>query len=74
MIRLAALQNTTNDTVARKTQALASAQYLDLEFLDISKAISRPKTLAMMSTEELLSSRDIDTGEPDLARRGISGL
>jgi len=68
MIQLATLQTVTHDNVAKKTQALATAQYLDLEFLDISNAMPRPKTLEMISTEELMSSRDIDSAGRDLAR------
>ena len=68
MIQLDTLQAATHDTVAKKTQALATAQYLDLEFLDISKAIPRSKTLQIMPTEELLNSRDIDTASRDLAK------
>jgi hypothetical protein len=66
MIQLATLQTSSHDTPAKKTQALATAQYLDLEFLDISKAMPRPKTLEMMSTEELLSGKDIDSASRDL--------
>jgi len=66
MIQLATLQTSSHDTPAKKTQALATAQYLDLEFLDISKAMPRPKTLEMMSTEVLLSGKDIDSASRDL--------
>ncbi|KAE9374280.1 hypothetical protein N431DRAFT_371748 [Stipitochalara longipes BDJ] len=67
MIQLASLQNSSYDTLAKKTQALATAQYLDLEFLDISKAMPRPETLEMMSTEDLLIGKDIDSASRDLA-------
>ena len=78
MVQLAALRTAAHEGEAKNTRALATAQYLDLELLDISKAMPRPTTLEMMSTEELLSGKEIDSASRDLNRernlRLVKGL
>jgi hypothetical protein len=68
MVQLAALRNASYEGEAESTRALATVQYLDLELLDISKAMPRPTTLEMMSTEELASGKEIDSASRDLNR------
>jgi hypothetical protein len=68
MIQLAALRCSSPEGEAGSTQALATAQFLDLELLDISKAMQRPPTLEMMSTQDLLGGKELDSASRDLAR------
>jgi hypothetical protein len=68
MVQLAALKASPHEVGADNTKALATAQYLDLELLDISKAMPRPKTLEMLSTEELVSGKELDSASRNLAR------
>ena len=68
MIQLAALRCSSPKGEAGSTQALATAQSLDLELLDISKAMPRPTMLEMMSTQDLLGGKELDSASRDLAR------
>jgi hypothetical protein len=68
LIQIAALQARTQDVGADSTQALATAQYLELEHMDIEKAMPRPEAIESMSTEELLGGKGVDSASKDLAR------
>jgi hypothetical protein len=68
MIQLAALRCSFPEGEAGSTQALATAQFLDLELLDISKSMPRPTMLEMMSTQDLLGGKELDSASRDLAR------
>jgi Fungal specific transcription factor domain len=67
MIQMAALQAASHDSDAQKTQALATAQYLDLELLDVGKAMPRPKTLEEMPTQ-VLNGREFNSASRNSAR------